>query len=75
MVATIWSAAILVAVVLPLVLCIYLIRTLGSNEPSQDLAELLVGELTTQRPMLLPPMPGLPRLDRSAAVPSGEPPA
>jgi hypothetical protein len=64
--STIWSAALLLAVILPLVLCIYLIRSLGKNEPSEDLTELLVCEFTTQQPMLLPPTPAdLRRLDQS----------
>jgi len=54
---TIWSAALLLAVILPMILCIYLIRTLGANEPSQDLSELLVYELTADQPALLPELP------------------
>ena len=53
----IWSAAILVAVVLPIVLYIYLIRTLGTTEPGHDLSELLVYELTAEQPALLPTSP------------------
>jgi hypothetical protein len=62
----IWSAALLVAVVLPLVLGIYLIRTVGIDGPSHDLAELLVYELTSEQSPLLPapeaklPQPTLP---------------
>jgi hypothetical protein len=52
--SAIWSAALLVAVVLPLVLCIYLIRTVGTDAPSHDLAELLVYELTSEQSLLLP---------------------
>ncbi len=74
--ATIWSAAVFVAVVLPLVLCIYLVRNLGSSEPSQNLTELLVHELTSPQPTLLPPIPAdLPSLDRGQSEPSCELPA
>ena len=70
-----YSAAILVAVVLPLVLCIYLVRALGTGEPSQDLSELLVYELTTKQPTLLPLLPpaDLPRLEQDPAEPSDSP--
>jgi hypothetical protein len=73
---TIWSAALLVAVVLPLVLCIYLIRTLGTNEPGHDLNELLIYELTAEQPTLLPSTPmAVPRLEQAAAEPAGKPAA
>ena len=63
----IWSAAILVAVVLPLVLCIYLVGTLGASEPGHDLNELLVYELTSEQPTVIPvaPQAALPRPARS----------
>jgi hypothetical protein len=73
---TIWSVAVLVASVLPLILCIHLIRTLGTSRPSQDLSELLVYELTSQQPALLPPLPAeLPRLDQGTSEPSDKPKA
>lgn len=53
--SAIGSAALLAAIVLPLVLCIYLIRTLGGGSSSEDLGELLIYEFRTQEPTLLPP--------------------
>ncbi len=46
--SAIGSAALLAAIVLPLVLCIYLIRTLGGGSSSEDLGELLIYEFRTQ---------------------------
>ncbi len=76
--SAIFSAALLVAAILPLVLAIYLIRASGGREPEQDLAELLMHELFSEQSMLLPaplarsPCPELapPR----PCLPSGEPP-
>jgi hypothetical protein len=73
----IWSAALLVAALLPLVLGIYLIRTVGTDEPSHDLAELLVHELTSEQSPLLPaPEPNSPRPELAppqACLSPGEP--
>ena len=68
---SILSAGLLVALVLPLVICIYLLRTLGTNDPGQDLGEVLVYELSASQPMLLPPPPAFPRLKQDAP-PSGD---
>jgi hypothetical protein len=68
------AAALLVAFLLPLALCIYLLRSLGSNETDHDLSEWLIGELTSNQPTLLPAasQAALPRLDGAADHPAAE---
>ena len=52
--AVIWSVALLTACVLPILLAIYVIRSIGTGEPEQALSELLIHELTAEQPILLP---------------------
>jgi hypothetical protein len=67
------------ACLLPLVLCGWLLHATRDKHGSDEaLAELLVEELTTERPMLLPPRQSAPLLEhqppmRSGAVPSDDP--
>ncbi len=52
------GAAILIACVLPLVVCAMLLRALHRFEPSNAvLSEILVEELVSERPRFLPPSP------------------
>ena len=48
------SAALLLAAALPLVLCAHLVRHLGRGGDETAVGELLIGELTAERPTLLP---------------------
>jgi hypothetical protein len=61
------GAALLLAVLLPLMLCIYLLRSFGPSEPSHALNDWLIDELTSeQSPLLSAPQTSLPRPDRTA---------
>jgi hypothetical protein len=69
--AAITSAGLLVVLALPLVLCLYLVRSLRLGEASAALEELLVCELVSEEPALLPrPLAGLgrPALDSPEAA-------
>jgi hypothetical protein len=58
------GTATLLACLLPLVLCLAVLRSLRSpDESEQALSELLIHEMTTDRPLLLPP-PSLVALER-----------
>lgn len=62
-----WSVALLSCAVLPVILCIYLLRALAASDPGQDLGELLVHELAADQSVLLPPpAPKVPRLEQDA---------
>jgi len=53
--ASIQTAGLLAAALLPLLVCVYIIRQIGRSEPDDAaVAELLVHELATDRPRLLP---------------------
>lgn len=53
--ASIQTVGLLAAALLPLLICVYIIRQLGRSEPDDAaVAELLVHELVTDRPRLLP---------------------
>lgn len=53
--AAIENVGLIVACLLPLLVCIYVIRQMGSGEPDDAaVAELLVCELTSDQPRLLP---------------------
>lgn len=49
-----WSAALLIAAILPVILCVYLIRIMATTDAGQDLGELLVHELAADQSVLLP---------------------
>lgn len=53
--AAILQVGILLACLLPLAVCIYLLRATKDSQPVGELCELLVDELTASEPMLLPP--------------------
>ena len=53
--ASIQTVGLIVAALLPLIICVYVIRQMSRTEPDDGaVAELLVSELTAERPMLLP---------------------
>lgn len=53
--ATVQGVGVLLACLLPLLVCLYVLRHLGCETPDQDaLGELLVSELTSARPLFLP---------------------
>jgi hypothetical protein len=53
--ASIQTVGLIVAALLPLIICVYVIRQMCCTEPDDGaVAELLVHELTTDQPMLLP---------------------
>ncbi len=53
--ASIQTVGLIVAALLPLVVCVYVIRLMWRAEPDHGaVAELLVSELTTDQPVLLP---------------------
>jgi len=53
--AAVQSVGLLIACSLPLIVCVFVIRRMSSNEPDDAaVAELLVHELTSDRPRLLP---------------------
>ena len=56
--AAIQSAALVVACVLPLVVAWYLLRSVRDEEDDPVVTEVLISELTTDRPRLLPPRDG-----------------
>jgi hypothetical protein len=73
--AAITSAGLLLVLALPLVLCPYLVRSLRLGEPSAALEELLVDEVVSEEPALLPrPLTGLgpPALDSPEAARADE---
>lgn len=63
--ASVQTVGLIVACLLPLIVCIFVIRQMGRTEPDDAaVAALLVTELTAERPMLLPgpalrPVPAL----------------
>ena len=63
--AAIQDCGVLIACLLPLLVCVYLLhRMAGENDDQQALGELLVHELTAEQPRLLPAPP----LHRPAAL-------
>ena len=50
----------LIVCVLPLGVVIYLLRTIGKNDGDTELVEILVREITSERPNLLPTPAGRP---------------
>jgi len=53
--ASIQTVGLIVAALLPLIICVYVIRQMSRTEPDDGaVAELLVSELTAERPLLLP---------------------
>ena len=52
------SAALVIACVLPLVVCWYLLRSVRDEGDDPVVTEVLISELTTDRPRLLPPRDG-----------------
>jgi hypothetical protein len=70
--AAVQGLGLMLACLLPLVICLYVLRHLG-GEPAGDeaLGELLIEELTSDRPLLLPPRQPVPLLeDKGKADPS-----
>ena len=63
------AAAILIACILPLALAIYVLRNLGPQTTDDGWAELLVQEMTSDQPILLP------RLNQLAGIESIPPTA
>ncbi len=64
------GVGVMLACLLPLVICLYVLRHLGT-ESTGDMAlgELLVSEFTAERPLFLPsPSPGAPRFTGRAAI-------
>jgi hypothetical protein len=72
--AALQGLGVLLACLLPLVICLYVLRHLG-GEPAGDqaLTGLLVEELTADRPLLLPPPPPMPLLERPSSKRSDTP--
>ena len=66
--AAITQVGIVVACVLPLVLCWYLLRREPDEPEDAAITEVLIGDLTAERPMLLPPA-----ADRRAAIACEDP--
>jgi len=65
--ASIQTVGLLVAALLPLLVCAYVIRQMGRSEPDDAaVAELLVHELATDRPRLLPGPSFRPALEQHA---------
>ncbi len=48
------SAAVLLACVLPVLVCLFVIRLTSQRDPDDDIAQLLVQELVADEPLLLP---------------------
>jgi hypothetical protein len=62
--AAIMAAVTILACLLPLLLCIYVLRSLrGSAETEAAVAEVLLEELAGEKPALLPPPQPMPALD------------
>jgi len=79
--ASIQTVGLLAAALLPLFVCVYIIRQLGRSDPDDAaVAELLATELTADRPIFLPGPVLRPALEHDAAevqsgnVPPAEPP-
>ena len=71
---TITAAALLVACVLPLLLCFAVLRSLRTPEQTEEaLSELLVHELVTDRPLVLPPPLSRAAIQPPAPSPEGDP--
>jgi hypothetical protein len=66
--AALEGLGVLLACLLPLVICFYVLRHLGGEPAGEEaLGELLVSELTAERPLFLPPIPpSAPRLEGPA---------
>jgi TolA-binding protein len=70
--AAIMNIGLVLACLLPLVVCVYVLWSVGKGRQEDEaVTELLVQELVSQRPKLLPP-PGLPALMYETAKPAGE---
>jgi hypothetical protein len=68
------GAAILIGCLLPLALAIYVIRSLGTGDPDQAVADLLIEDLLADRPLLLPgPAAQVEGSGRSPKLPSPAP--
>ncbi len=66
--AAIQNAGLMIACLLPLIVCIFVIRQLSKPEPDDGaVAELLVSELTSDQPRLLPGPPLRSALEHCAA--------
>ena len=62
--AAIQAAGLLLACLLPLLVCIYVLSRITSETPEEELGELLVHELSAEEPKLLP-MPDPVRLEQT----------
>ena len=68
MAAAVQNVGLLLACLLPLLVCVFIIRQMTRNEPDDAaVAELLVCELTSDQPRLLPGPPLRPGLEGHAA--------
>lgn len=66
--ASIQTVGLIVACLLPLIVCLFVLRQMSRNEPDDAaIAELLACELVSDRPMLLPAPPLRPALENRAA--------
>lgn len=72
---SIYAGAGILACLLPLLLCGWLLHATRDKQGTDEaLAELLVQELTSDRPLLLPPPPSMPRLQHQPPKCSGAAP-
>jgi hypothetical protein len=60
--AAIADVGLVLACLLPLILCLYLLRSPPDTEADQAIAELLIEDVAAQQPILLSPPPTQPRL-------------